>query len=322
VTHALGERFRRHADALVAGGRSPLYVALMRAAADDPLVAELFADDALVERSVPALRLLAPLHELVLAGRGGDLARHYPTAGGSAPPEGAWPAARAVLAEHADWIRERLPRTVQTNEPGRSAVLYAGLQWLALRDGRPVRLLEIGASAGLNLVPDRYAYAAGGRVLGDPASPVRFEEPWSRALDATPVIAERRGCDLEPMDPRDPAACRTLLSYIWPDETTRFERTRAALELAAADPPPVDRAGAADWLAERLAESRDGVRTVVWHSVMRQYVPDAEWARVEALLARTCELAMEPVDYDRMELRVDGRLLATTGDHGPPVRWV
>jgi hypothetical protein len=160
-------------------------------------------------------------------------------------------------------------------------------------------------------------------VFGDPASPVRFEEPWSRALDARPVIADRRGCDLEPMDPADPAARRVLLSYIWPDELARFERTRMALELLAADPPRVDRAGAADWLAERLAEAReDDVRTVVWHSVMRQYVPEEEWTRVEALLAGTCELAMEPVGYDQMELRADGRLLATTGDHGPPLRWV
>jgi hypothetical protein len=317
---SLADRFRRHADALVAGGRSPLYVELMRGAAADPLVAELFAGDPLTERSVPSLRLLAPLHELVLAGRAPDLAPFYPSAGGTAAPAGAWPVARAALAEHADWVRERLPRTVQTNEPGRSAVLYAGLQWLALRDGRPLRLLEIGASAGLNLVPERYAYASGGRVYGDPASAVRFDEPWSHPLDAVPVIADRRGCDLEPMDPaRDRLR---LLSYIWPDEGERFARVSAALELAAGDPPPIDRATASEWLAEQLAAPHDDVVTVVWHSVVRQYVPADEWARVEALLAGRCVLSMEPVGYDHMELRAGERLLATCGDHGPPVVWV
>jgi hypothetical protein len=341
VTHLLGERLRRHADALVAGDRSPLYVELMRAAADDPLVAELFAGDPLLVGSVPALRLLAPLHELVLAGRAPDLARHYPSAGGTAPPAGAWEAARVALAGHADWVRARLERTVQTNEPGRSAVLYAGLQWLALRDARPLRLLEIGASAGLNLIPDRYAYAAGDRVHGDPASPVRFEEPWSVALDAEPHIAARRGCDLDPVDPADPESRRALLSYVWPDELERFERTRAALELAAADPAPVDRAGAADWLGERLAEPHEGLLTVVWHSVVRQYVPVEEWVRVERALAGTCVLSMEPVPtvprmgpfessvgrmptggHLFMELREGERLLATCGNHGPPLVWV
>lgn len=73
---------------------------------------------------------------------------------------------RATLHEHFDWIRERLPRTVQTNEPGRSAVLYAVLLWLADRHRRPIRLLEIGASAGLNLHADCFAYAVGDETFG------------------------------------------------------------------------------------------------------------------------------------------------------------
>jgi hypothetical protein len=315
----LADRLRRHADSLAAGGRSPLYVELMRGAARDPLVAELFADDPLTERSVPALRLLAPLHELVLAGRAPELARHYPSAGGEEPPAGAWLVARDTLEQHRVWVRARIGRTVQTNEPGRSAVLYAGLQWLTLRDDRPVRLLEIGASAGLNLIPDRYAYASGGRVYGDAASPVRFDEPWSHPLGAAPRIAQRRGCDLDPRHPGEDQAA--LLSYIWPDELDRFERTRAALELAAADPPPIDRAGAADWLAEQLATTDEDLLTVVWHSVMRQYVAPEEWTRVELALRDAQVLSMEPVDYDHMELRAGERLLATCGDHGPPLVW-
>lgn len=319
----LRDRFLRHADAMARAGRSPLYEALIRGAAEDDVVAELFADDRLPEQSVPALRLLAPLHELVLSGRAPNLAVFYPSAGGSLPAAGAWPAARAAIAEHFDWIRPRLPRTIQTNEPGRSAALYAGLQWVGRRDPRPVRLLDIGASAGLNLIPDRYAYSSDGRTYGDPASPVRFEQPWSRALGPAPEIVARRGCDVEPRDASDPAQRLTLLSYVWPDELERFERADAALRLLAADPPPVDRAPAAQWLAAQLADTDDDVHTVVWHSVMRQYVPRDEWAAVLELTAATTVLSLEPAEDHMADfaLRHHDDKLADCGPHGPPVAW-
>jgi hypothetical protein len=178
----LADRFRAHARALVTGGRSPLYAELMAAAADDldrgGVVARLFAGLPAPRGSVPQLRLMAALHELVLAGSVPELARFYPSAGGERPPQGAWPWARAALNDHFDWIRERLPRTVQTNEVGRSTVLYGVLLWLADASERRLRLLEIGASAGLNLRADRYAYDVGEAMLGDPSSAVRFQEPW------------------------------------------------------------------------------------------------------------------------------------------------
>ena len=180
---SLADRFRRHADSLVQAGRSPLYVGLMSAAADDidrgGPVARLFAGIPTPPGSVPQLRLMGALHYLVLSGQAPELAAFYPSAGGELAPEGVWPAARAAMCDHFDQIRARLHRTVQTNEPGRSAVLFAGLLWLTNRRSRPIRLLEIGASAGLNLLVDRYAYVVGGRELGDPASALRFEEPWA-----------------------------------------------------------------------------------------------------------------------------------------------
>lgn len=173
----LADRFRAHARALIDGGRSPLYAALMAAAADDldagGVVARLFAGVPVPRGSVPQLRLMAALHELVLSGAAPALARFYPSAGGSRSPQRAWPAARTALREHFQWVRERLPRIVQTNEVGRSCVLYAVLLWLTDRSDRPLRLLEIGASAGLNLRPDRYAYLVGEQTLGDPSSALR-----------------------------------------------------------------------------------------------------------------------------------------------------
>src|SRR5207253_10404609 len=155
--------------------------------------------------SVPALRLMAALHHLVLRGEAPALARHYPSAGGRAAPEGAWQAAAATLGERFDEVRERLRRGVQTNEPGRSAALYGGLLWASARLRAPLRVLEIGASARLNLLADRFAYAVGGELLGELGSPVRFEEPWRGTPVDDPAaaarglrISTRRGCDTAP----------------------------------------------------------------------------------------------------------------------------
>src|SRR3954470_20019429 len=161
----LAQRFRRQADAMERGGRSPLYVELIRAAADDieagGAVARLFEGIDVPPGSVPSLRLMGALHYLALSGRA--------------------PLSLAAIDEHFDEIHARLHRTVQTNDVGRSAALYAALLWLVDRHQMPMRLLEIGASAGLNLLTDRYCYVVDGVELGDPASPVRLVEPWERA---------------------------------------------------------------------------------------------------------------------------------------------
>jgi hypothetical protein len=339
----LSARFRRHADALVRSERSPLYIRLMRAAADDidagGVVTRLFAGIPAPPGSVPQLRLMGALHYLVLSEHAPALAAFYPSAGGDRPVDDVWPVAEATMEEHFDQIRARLHRTVQTNEPGRSAVLFAGLLWLTDRHRRPIRLLEVGASAGLNLVADRYSYVVDGRELGDPASPLRFVEPWSPAppidLAATASslrIVARAGCDLSPLDPTRADDQLTLLSYIWPDELDRINRMRAALSAAERDPVPVAAARASEWLPEALTEVRDDDLTVVWHSVMRQYVDTDEWAAIERALdghPEVVRLSMEPA-RDReapMRLTVHDPVtapeirLAVCADHGLPIRW-
>jgi hypothetical protein len=339
----LSDRFRRHADSLVSSGRSPLCVALMRAAADDidagGVVAELFAGVPAPPGSVPQLRLLAALHYLVLSGQAPELSRFYPSAGGEEPLDDVWTAARELIHEQFELIRARLGRTVQTNEPGRSAVLLAGLLWLAERHRRPIRLLEVGASAGLNLLFDRYSYTVGELQLGDPASPLGFVDPWTppppidlAEAAASLHITARAGCDVAPLDPRVPEDQLTLLSYIWPDEPSRIERLRAALSLAARDPAPIAARGGAEWLREAMATAGEGELVVVWHSVVRQYLDAGEWAAIEdALHGRpgVVRLSMEPArdDHMRMQLTVSSPpgapeiRLAVCGDHGLPVRW-
>lgn len=340
----MADRFRRHADSIARSNRSPLYVALMRAAADDidagGVVAELFAEDPAPAGSVPQLRLLAALHYLVLAGRAPDLAPFYPSAGGRRPPGEAWPVARAAIVEHFDWLKSRVRRTVQTNEPGRSAVLYPALLWLAARHRRPIRLLEIGASAGLNLAADRFLYRVGDLRLGHPTSPLVFLEPWVppppidlAGAAAALRITARAGCDLSPLDPSRRDDQLTLASYIWPDELDRLERLRAAVSVAARDPVPIARARASQWLPGAIGSGRRGELVVVWHSVMRQYVEADEWAAIEDVLAAhpdVVRLSMEPsVDDHLGRQRLTFRehfagpevTLARAGDHGLPISW-
>jgi hypothetical protein len=329
---------------LVRSNRSPLCTRLMTAAADDidrgGPVPRLFAGIPVPPGSVPQLRLLGALHYLVLSGQAPTLAAFYPSAGGDRPPDGAWPAAQSAIDEHFDQIRARLHRTVQTNEPGRSAVLFAGLLWLADRHRRPIRLLEIGASAGLNLLADRYAYQVSDHVLGDPTSPLRFVDPWAPPppidLDAAAAglrLTARAGCDPAPLDPTDKDDQITLLSYIWPDELHRIERMRAALSVAAADPVPVTASRGSQWLPGALAAGEeDSELVVVWHSVMRQYVEPEEWEAIERALhgqPGVVRLSMEPDFRQRVPMQLTvhdpadapAQLLAVCDDHGLPIRW-
>lgn len=301
-----------------------------------------YADEPLA--TVPGLRLLGAVHRLVLEGRLPRLAPYYPTMGGGQPPELAWPMFRAALVEHADELRPLIAAPLQTNEPGRSALLYGGAMVVAGATGLPIRLLELGASAGLNLRMDRFAYRVGGELLGDPASPLVLDEPWEGVPPAPSVgrlrVVERRGCDPRPIDPTSEDGSVRLASLIWADPA-RLARLRAAIAVAEEVPATVDAASADDWLAERLATPEPGAATVVWHSVVRQYVEPERWRRVGEVLERAGEfatvdaplahLAFEPDIVDGSEYEFALRLtlwpggqtetLATAAGHGIPARW-
>jgi hypothetical protein len=341
----LVRRFRRQAASCRDYG-SQLTGALLEGAADDleagGVLAELMAPHAHDRGgSVPSLRFAGALHRLVLHGRVPRLARHYPSVGGSAPVEGVWPAAEAVVREHLDELRSLVTRPVQTNEVGRSAVLYGGL--LAL--GGPVRLLEIGASGGLNLLCDRFAYEVGDQVLGDPTSPVRLPLASSPSGDVVEQlvrtqgveVVERLGCDPAPVDLTTEEGRLTLRCYVWGDHVERHKRLSAALEVAERVPVRVERAGALAFLQREL-RPRAGVTTVVWHSVVMQYVDPAERAAVDALLDERGATATELAPLARLSLEPDSggpdfrvhlqrwpggerRHLADANGHGPPVRW-
>jgi hypothetical protein len=343
-TAPLVDRLREQADACRRMG-SPLTAALLDGAADDLAAGGPVADllgplEADPSGSVPALRFTGALHRLVLERRAPGLAVHYPSVGGT--PGDVWPAARAVVEEQRDALAELVRRPVQTNEVGRSSALLGGLLHVAAGSGLPVRLLEVGASGGLNLSVDRFRHeVSDGVVLGDPASPVVLGTPWQGRLPdvGTPLrLVERLGCDPDPLDPSSAQDRLTLTSYVWPDQVDRFERLRGALQVAAAAPERVERLGGADFLERELAP-REGVATVVWHSVVWQYLPPSERTRITAAVegagaratadAPVAHLWLEPehVEHGGFVLRLqtwpggEQRLLADAQGHGPPVVW-
>lgn len=341
----IGDALRRQSLACDRLG-SPMYADLLRRAAEDPepAAAVLGADIDTSPRAAVALRLFGAVHRLVLAGRARELAAHYPSVGGRYQGARTWEAVRSVLAGQRDEISVLLAVPPQTNEVGRAAVLIGGLLHVAARTRLPLRLLELGASAGLNLRADRFRCEYGrGRFFGPASSPTVIRDAWRPGgalppLDAPLRIVGRRGCDRAPVDPSTDEGRLRLTSYIWPDQAERFDRTRGACTIAAGIRAPVDRMAASEFLAGLTPV--EGITTVVWHSVVRQYATPEEWERVESALARAgaqasseapvAHLAFEPrtvegsVDFP-LTLRLwpgDGADILGTGHaHGTPMTW-
>jgi hypothetical protein len=146
----------------------------------------------------------------------------------------------------------------QTNEVSRSAALLWGFLDVVHRTGLTLRLLEIGASAGLILRWDQYCYEQGDEGWGDPRSPVRMTDAFANAhprFDVAAKITERRGCDTLPIEPNTGEGKLTLQSYMWPDQLERFRRLASAIDVAHRVPAQLDKANAADWLEAALAWS-------------------------------------------------------------------
>jgi hypothetical protein len=338
----LARRIRWYSDV---NREAPTHSALLAHTADDILaggpawtVLQGREDDP--RGSALALRFMGAVHRLVLRGQAPQLAPFYRSVGGREGPEGAWEAFRDVLASNVEVLREEVTRPVQTNEVGRSGTLVGGFLSVAERFGLPLRVLELGASAGLNLRWDHFNYEARGERWGPADSPVRlcdFDTPPTPPFGVEATVAERRGCDKNPLDPTSEKDRLTLLSFVWCDQAWRVRRLRAAFEVAAQVPASVDRANAPEWLEQRLGEESTGVATVVFHSIFMQYLAEADKERTLEVLheagasvtakAPLAWLRMEPAgDHADLHLTVwpggEERLLAHSGFHGANVRWV
>lgn len=317
---------------------SPFYAALLESAAAD-LDSSGAVFDALTgfetesEWSALPLRLMGGVHRLVLQGRVPQLEPHYPSVGGDGDARAAWPAFRDALREHRQEIRQLVARGCQTNEVGRSAALLGGFLEVAHRTRLPLRILEIGASAGLNLRWDRYRYESAEGGWGDEHSPVRFVHFFDvpPSLGRTAEVVERKGCDLEPIDPTSDDGALSLRSFIWSDQLGRLSRLDGAIEVARAMPLDVERMDAATFLERELDEPWPDMATVVYHSVFVQYLTEGSRRRITAAIDRAVSratpdapvyhLRMEP-DAATFEVKLGDELLATSKPHGTGVRWM
>lgn len=247
-----------------------------------------------------------------------------------------------LVERHPEPIRRLvLARSTQTNEPGRCATLLPALARLR----QPLALLEVGASAGLCLLPDRYAYDYGR---------ARVEANWvgahppptfpCRANDATPIpgraphVVWSSGLDLNPLDITDPEQAAWLETLVWPGQDARAERLRAAMRVAAEIPPVVVKGDLVDDLAMLAAMAPRAVPLVVFHSAVLAYVtPEirtrfaelvkelgAVWISNEfpRVLPDVAVKLDRPPPEDRFVLAVDGEPVAFTGPHGQSIDWL
>ena len=290
-----------------------------------------------------ALRVFAALHALARTGAVAELSAVYPPAQASDAHLEA--AVRAAIEDADPFLARYLDSPPQTNEVGRSGVVLGAALILAKRFGHPLRLYEIGSSAGLNLRMADYAYDLGnGLRWGDPKARVTVHSEWRGnppPLDAPLTVAGARGCDKAPLDPRDDTDAARLVSYVWADQYDRLERIEAALWNAREDDIAVEQADAADWIETLAAEPPpQGVTRLVFHSMVWSYLPEATQQRITAALERagaasTAESPLAWFRYEndflpdkpsaRLDLRVwpDGSdtMLGRAQYHGRWVEW-
>lgn len=230
------------------------------------------------------LRAAGGLHALHLSGAAPDLAPVYADADDINDAA----IVAGVVRRHEDELLPWLDGPPQTNEAGRSSNFIAAMLWLA-EQGLPPQFdcIEIGSSAGINLMIDRYHYDLGGVQVGPQPGVMAFTPEWRGRHPPQHAIgfAALKGCDVAPVDLTDPAQALRLKAYIWPEHHIRFARMDAAIAAACEAPPDPVAANAADFVEAELARPQaSGTTRVLMHSIVWQYVPADQQARVTAAM--------------------------------------
>ena len=276
------EVFKRQADACRASDPTSLYAELCEQLAEEPLVRELAPD---LRWNLP-LRLLAAIHYLALDGRAPELARAYAGEGE------VWPAFRGTLERESEraerFLREQ---GMQTNEVQRCYGLLPAFLLAARETGKALDLIELGPSAGFNLLWDRYAYRYGDERWGDDDAPIELagelRAPLPDGLLAVvPVVRKRIGIDLNPVDVTSEHGARLLRAFVWPDQHERLERLERAIEVVRANPPQILRGDYLERLEPMLAERSSKTLTVVFQTASLFHLSSEERERFEDILIR------------------------------------
>ncbi len=242
------------------------------------------------------LILLAAVHHLLLTGGPHPLAAWYATVTGAdaRPIDGElYPTFAAFLDEHRARIAQLVAsRTTQTNEARRTVITVPALGLVREDASTHLALLEVGASAGLNLLVDRYGYRIGDSSAGDGASSLQMScDVQGRLLPPVPArldVAWRRGLDLNPLDVQDAATRDWLRALVWPEQPERLQLLDAALRLARRDPPPIVRGDLVDDLPAVAAEAPASAALTVVSTWTLAYL---EAARRRAFVAALGDLA-------------------------------
>lgn len=293
------------------------------------------------------LRFAGGLHHLLLSGVDDRLARVY---SGQITDQGQVDALVCELVKTYDTlVLPWLDGPPQTNEAGRGASIMGGLLWLARRVAPQFDLFEIGASAGVNTMLDRYRFTLGKTEVGPVGSPMQIAPEWrGRASPPPPQedfeILAVRACDVAPVDLADPVAAARLKAYVWPDAPGRMARIDAAIELANRSPPDLVQQDAGEFVEAMLARPQAvGTTRAMFHSVMWQYMPAETQAQITAAMEAAgakatsetplawVSLENDPATF-RHELKVrywDGKkgdgtahLLSVSHPHGAWIDWV
>ncbi|HTW01670.1 MAG TPA: DUF2332 domain-containing protein [Streptosporangiaceae bacterium] len=311
-----------------ARGRSPAYEALADGVAGDRTILR-FLDSLPPEKRQPNL-LFAAARYLLGVPADLDSLRALVRAPSSAGSPGSPGSPGRELAE------VMLARRTQTNEPARCALLLPALAQLP----QPLALIEVGASAGLTLLVDRYSYDyAGHRISGlDPQAPTLRCAPYGPVPlpERPPEIAWRAGLDLNPLSVASDADVQWLNCLVWPGEGDRQERLAQAIAAARRDPPVVLRGDLIDDLPALAASAPAGATLVVYHSAVLAYVAP-ERRRVFGDLVRRlgavwlsnegprvlADVPVEAFTGDPFLLVRDGSTpLAVADGHGAWLRWL
>jgi hypothetical protein len=322
---------------------SPLYTRLAEGIRDDEGL------KALASRArkgqPPANMILGAVHFLLLRGAEHALRRHYPDLGGVAPQgEDPFPLFGDFVGLHRDAISRLVEtRVTNTNEVGRSAILHAGFRALSEASDAPMHLVEIGPSAGLNMIWDRYGVrylkdgAVAAAVSPDAALTIDCELHGDRLppLRAVPRVQARVGLELNPVDLAKDDDRDWLRALMWPDQVARMRRLERAIELFAAERPRILSGDALDLLPEALAEIPEDRVACVYHTIaVYQFSHDMKEAlenilTVAGLRRPVWRLSFEFDGRDCVVLLVrhadgarDERLLARAHPHGTWLEWL
>lgn len=336
--------FRLFAGFAKAGG-SPLYERLALAAAEDP---QMLAVAAQARKGQPQANiLLGAVHALLLGGADDPLKDYYPSCGGARPADDG--DVYGVFKSFVERNREALApiiasRVTNTNEVGRSALVYPALDVVACETGEPLKIVEIGPSAGLNLNWHRYGYryrnVAGETLLARQTNAslvLESELRGARAPDlshGTPAVESSLGIERNPVDLADPDARLWLRALIWPERTDRLARLDAALSVATAHPPRIEHADATRDLARHIRSLGSGP-VCIFHTLVTYQMSESEQAAFDSMLdAAASERALYVIsvewekDHYALQLsrregaRISRRELAACDPHGGWLEWM